>query len=251
MKSKFNFSALISSVIIGCIIVILFSWISGRAFANALFPTMALLSGFIITGFVIGIMSKGITILEPGLGAIIVAIVTYLVIPLIDVRGFQGMWTSDWLIILMNAIVLTFVGAWMGEKFQHGVVESANSSSPGIDWGWIIAGTFMGITVTLILVNILDLILGHNPTHFSIPYFLALFVTGLVVGWKSPGITIKEAGMAGFLTITIDFNIIRLTLINETGINIWIIIGGLIIGFIVTWIGGWVGEKIQLRAEAA
>lgn len=248
MKAKFNFFAFFSSVVIGCIIVILFSWMSGESFANALFPTMAMLSGFIITGFLIGIMSKGVTILEPGLGAIIVAIVTYFVIPLLNVKGFQGLWTADWFIILMNAITFTFIGAWLGEKFQFGVVEQAQSTSPNIDWGWIIAGTILGITITLIIVNVLDLILGHNPHLFAIPYFFAIFCTGLVVGWKSPGITIKEAGLAGFLTITIDFDIIRLLLINEKPIQLGYIIGGLVIGFIVAWLGGWVGEKIQQSA---
>jgi hypothetical protein len=247
MKSKFNFSAFGASVIVGCIIVILFSWMSGRSFATALFPTMAMLSGFIITGFIIGIITKGVTILEPGLGAIVVALISYLVIPTINIKGFHGVWNSDWLIIMMNSIVLTFVGAWLGEKFQYGFVENSESTSPNIDWGWIIAGTFTGVTVTLILVNLLDLILGHNPTLFALPYFLAIFATGLVVGWKSPGITIKEAGLAGFLIITIDFDIIRLTLINETEIQLLYIIGGLVIGFIAAWLGGWVGEKIQNR----
>jgi len=247
MKQKFNYSALVASVLLGSVIVLVFSWISGNTFAAALFPTLTLLSGFIITGFIIGIITKEITILEPGLGAIIVSAIVWWLLPAFELHGFFGIWTTDWLIIFMNAIVLTFVGAWLGEKFQHGAVESANSTTPSIEWSWILAGTFLGVTCSVILVNILVLILGANPSVFYIPFFVVLLCIGLVVGWKSPGVTIKEAGIAGFLTITINYDIIRLTLYNDTEMQLSYIIGGLILGFIVTWLGGWVGEKIQAR----
>ena len=155
MKSKFHIGALIFSVIIGFGIVMLFSRVSGGQYQTPLFPILALLSGFIITGFSIGITTKGVTILEPGLGSIVVAVLTYLVLPLLNLKGFQGIWHSDWLLIFMNAIILTFIGSWLGEKFQHGVVDSSNNNTISIDWGWIVAGTMVGLTVSLIMINIL------------------------------------------------------------------------------------------------
>ena len=250
MKTKLNYGALLLSIILGSVIVILFSWVSGRLYATALFPVMALLSGFIISGFVIGIMTKEITIIEPGIGSIIVAIITYLIMPTFNLRGFEDVWKTDWLLIYMNAIVLTFIGSWLGEKFQHGDFDSKSTTSPTIDWGWIVAGTIAGLTVTLIMVNLLDLVLGPNPNRFIVPYFISLLLTGLIIGWKSPGVTIKEAGIAGFLTITVVFDIVRVTLITTTEIGITYIIIGLILGFVVSLIGGYIGEKIQASAES-
>jgi len=249
MKTKLNFGALFLSIIVGIVIVLFFTFISGKLYSTALFPTLALLSGFIVTGFTIGIMTKEITITEPGIGAIIVAIVTYLVIPLYHLRGFEGIWGSDWLLIFMNAIVLTFVGSWLGEKFQHGIVDSQSSTSPNLDWSWVVAGTIAGLTVSLIIVNILDLIFGHHPDRFIIPFFISILFTGLVVGWKSPGVTIREAGIAGFLTITLDLNIVRLTLKTETEIGLLYIIIGVVIGFLVSLLGGYIGEKFQANSE--
>jgi len=252
MKSKFHFGALIISVIVGFAIVMLFSRVSGGQYSTPLFPVLALLSGFIVTGFVIGITTKGVTILEPGLGSIIVAILTHLILPSFNLHGFEGIWHSDWLLIFMNAIVLTFIGSWLGEKFQHGVVESNTGTSLPIDWGWIVAGTMVGLTVSLIMLNILVFIyflLGESPSGFFIPFFIALFCTGILIGWKSPGVTIKEAGIAGFLTITLDLNLARLTLNTVDEIGVGYIIAGLSIGFVVTLIGGFLGEQIQSSQE--
>jgi hypothetical protein len=68
-----------------------------------------------------------------------------------------------------------------------------------------------------------------------------------MVGLKSPGITIKEAGLSGFLTITILISIVRLTLVTE--IEFEYIFLGLILGFIVSMLGGIAGEKLQSGKE--
>jgi uncharacterized MnhB-related membrane protein len=236
---------------IGLILVVGFAYTTGNQFATALFPTMALLSGFIITGFVIGYLSKGITIIEPGIGAIVISIISFFVLPVLQLKGFQGMWNSDWIIVYMNAIILTHLGAWLGEKFQHGNLPDDSVENMNFEWGWIFAGTIMGVTSSMLVINVLVFILGYNPDSYIIPYFISLLITGLVVGWKSPGITIKEAGIGGFLTITIVFNIVRLTLNTESEIGLGVIIAGFVIGSIVSLIGGYLGEKIQLTFEKA
>ncbi len=243
---KLNYTALLLSIMIGLILVVGFAFTTGDQFATALFPTMAILSGFIITGFTIGYLSRGVTIIEPGIGAIAISIASFFVIPSLQLKGFHGMWDSDWIIIYMNAIILTHLGAWLGEKFQHGVLPEEALNTLKIEWEWIFAGTIMGVTVSMLIINLLVLLLGYNPKNYILPYFISLFITGLVVGWKSPGITIKEAGLGGFLTITLVLNIVRLTLQTESEIGLGIIIIGFIVGYFVSLIGGFVGEKIQI-----
>jgi len=246
---KLNIKIIFLTVLVGFALTLSFAYIMADQFAAAMLPTIALLSAFIVTGFVVGFFSKGVTFIEPGIGSIVVAALLFFTIPALNLKGFQGMWTSGWLIIYMNAILLTFAGAWLGEKFEDAELSSDQLIHEHFDWSWMIAGTMMGLTVSMIIVNLLDLILGHNPDSFIVPYFASLLITGLVVGWKSPGYTVLEAGLAGYLTVTIIFNIARMTIITESEIGVWYIIIGTVLGFVVSIIGGFIGEKIQTARE--
>jgi len=243
--NKLNYKIIAYTLLIGGVITILFSYIMGQQFATALFPTIALLSAFILTGFLVGYLSHGVTFLEPGIGAILLSFALYFIIPALNIRSFEGVWVSDWIIIFLNGILFTFVGAWLGEKFQDSNLSADHLISDSFDWSWMIAGTLMGIASSMIVVNLLDLILGHNPDYFIIPYFFSIFVTGLIVGWKSPGYTVIEAGLAGLLTITIVLNIARLTLLTDSEMGIWYVVLGIILGFFIAVLGGFAGEKIQ------
>ncbi len=248
MNNSFNVGALILSIIVGIIVVVGFAYITGDLYAAPLFPVTALLAGFIITGFTIGIISKGVTLIEPGLGSILVAAISFLIIPGFGLSGFMDLTDSDWILILLNAVILTFVGAWLGEMFQHGLIDHSKDAFPHLYWGWILAGTVFGVTLTIVLVNLLTLIFGANPSMFYIPYFISLLFVGIVIGWYSPGITIKEAGIAGFLIMTFEFDIVKLTLFTDY-IGLDFLIGGLALGFVVTLIGGWLGERLQKVRE--
>ncbi|MBM2813373.1 MAG: hypothetical protein HW421_135 [Ignavibacteria bacterium] len=251
MKKKFNFISLILSIPVGLVLVVSFSWASGNQFQTPFFPILALLSGFIITGAVIGIISKEVTILEPGIGSILVAIISYFIITSLGLNSLNSIYTSQWVIILMNAVVLTFIGAWLGEKLQHGIIDPKKSVMPTFDWSWVLAGTLLGLTSSIVLINLLTMAMGLNPTLFYIPYFLTLLITGIIIGWMSPGVTVIEAGLAGFLTITIGMDILMLTLMQGKEIELTYIILFLVTGFVVTIIGGFLGEKVQSSKEEA
>ena len=195
MKSKIHINSIIYSVIIGLVIICGFAFITGAKFATALFPEMALLAGFIITGFIVGYSSKGVTIIEPGIGAVIVSVLTYFLIPLFGIETFKHIWLTDWILLYLNGFVLSFVGAWLGELLQHGDITE-HLEGDAIHWNWVIAGTITGITVSIFIVNLLTIMFGPNPAEFLVPYFLSLLIAGLVIGWKSPGVTIREAGIS-------------------------------------------------------
>ncbi|TAL69976.1 MAG: hypothetical protein EPN82_04995 [Bacteroidetes bacterium] len=248
MNSGFNLKSLLVSIVVGIIVVLFFSWASGSRFDTSLFPVLAMLTGFIITGFIIAIITKGVTIIEPALGSIIVASITYFILPTLKIKGFAEInQDSDWIIILMNAVVLTFLGAWLGEMFQHGELTKEDNKALSFNWGWVFAGTIFGILISIIIAIVVNLIVGNEPFYFIIPFFIGLFFTGIMVGLKSPGITIKEAGLSGFLTITILISIVRLTLVTE--IEFEYIILGLVLGYVVAMLGGLAGEKIQSGKE--
>lgn len=244
MNKSFSFRTLFVSIISGIIIVVLFSWLAGSRFEEALYPILALLSGFVVTGFIAGYVSKGVTILEPGLGSIIVAYISYIIISALELKGFYEIThVSDWLIIMMNGVILTFVGAWLGEKFQNETQETEYIKV--LDLSWIIAGTIFGVVLSIIIGILTNLIFGIEPIYFIIPFFIALYISGLLSGLKSEGVTTKEAGISGFLIMTIIFTIVRVSLVSE--IEIEYIIGGLILGYLMSLFGGWTGEKLQAR----
>jgi hypothetical protein len=138
------------------------------------------------------------------------------------------------------------VGAWLGEKFQQGKLEDHHTTdSFGLDWSWIVAGALMGVIVSVILVVLLDMIIGHHPSAFILPFVIALIINGIVIGWKSPGVTIMESGYSGIITIIANLNIIRLTLMEDSEIGVEYVIGGLVLGFVMPLLGAFIGEKLQ------
>ena len=250
MKSSIDLRTLTVSVIVGIIVVLLLSYASGSQVNTALFPVLAMLCGYIITGFTVGIISKGVTIIEPGLGSIMVAAVSFFAIPAMQISGFMEITQdSDWLIILMNAVVLTFIGAWLGEKFQHGDLTAAEIKQTTVDWSWIVAGTVFAIVVSVILTIIVDLIFGQNPSYFTIPFLVSLFLTGLVIALKTPRIAYRDALLSGYLTITILTTIVRLTLVSEIEIEYLLI--GLILGLGITLFGAYLGGGMKPNKKAA
>jgi hypothetical protein len=242
---KFNLKVFVITIFMGLLIALAFVLAIGDEFATALFPTISLLSAFIVTGFFIGYLSEGVTFLEPGSGAVILSVLLYFIIPVFNLKGFQGIWDSDWVLIFMNGIILTFAGAWLGEKWENTSLSTEKLIYKNFDWGWMLAGVLMGITASMIVILIMFLIIGPNPESFLVPFVLALFITGVIVGWKSPGYTVLEAAIAGFLSLTLMFNIFRLTLRTEEPIGVWTIIIGLLAAYFESYFGAHIGEKIQ------
>lgn len=248
MKNKLNYQSLFLSVLVGLVIILIFAYISGSQYATGLFPEMALLAGFLVSGFIIGITSKGVTIIEPGLGSVIVAVLSYFLIPLFQIDTFSHIWQSDWVLIYLNGITLSFVGAWLGEMMQHGDLNE-NIENGSFRRGWIVAGLITGVTVGVLIVNVMNAVWGDDPVDFIIPFFISLFITGFVIGWKSSGTTIKEAGISSVLTGIVIFDITRLTLITEEEIGVWYIILGLLLGAFVSLLGAWLGERLQGKRD--
>jgi hypothetical protein len=63
------------------------------------------------------------------------------------------------------------------------------------------------------------------------------------VGYKSPGVTLKEPAIAGIFTVIVDWVFL------EFGISLSIttdnLISGLALGFLFSLLGAWLGEKYQ------
>ncbi|MBS1536246.1 MAG: hypothetical protein JST20_00695 [Bacteroidetes bacterium] len=245
MRRSLQLGSVGISALIGTVLVLGLSYISGSKFATPPFPIMAILSGFIVTGIVAGIISKEKTILEPGIAAIIVSIISAFVLPSFQLKGLMDMNQSSFWLVLANGVIITFMGAWAGEYIQGEEDTKAETSS--IEWGWIICGGIIGVAVSMLLASSVVVLLGGGflLSYHLVAFIVGLFCTGMLVGWRSPGITIREAALAGFLTVIIDLDAIMLTLGLENDQLQSLLMFGAAIGVVVALIGGFIGEKIQ------
>jgi hypothetical protein len=75
-------------------------------------------------------------------------------------------------------------------------------------------------------------------------------VTGFIVGVKSPGVTLREPAVAGLLVVILDWIFLRFVILlsSQTLLTRYFIVG-LIMGFLISLFGAWLGEKYQQSAE--
>ncbi|HOJ19538.1 MAG: hypothetical protein GX452_13715 [Ignavibacteriales bacterium] len=249
MTKTFDLKVATLSTIIGIVLVLFMAWLTGDDFGAPVFPFMAVLSAYIISGIVIGFTSKGETIVEPGVASIITGVVTYFIITAMNLSCFKllagDVFAVNMLLLTLNGIILAFAGAWTGEKFQL-TFENKVESKNVVEWGWIIAGTIIGVTASIFLAGLIIKAFTATLTPFFIVLAVGILLTGLVVGWRSPGVTIKESAIAGILTAVIILDIFKFTLDPDTtSLTSGSILLSVVIGLIAALIGGVIGEKIQ------
>ncbi len=243
MGKSFHLSTALLALLTGLVFVIGIGYFSGSFFATPRLPVMGVLSGFIIMGAVAALASKQRTIMEPGLAAAVVAIVSFFVLRALELKGFKALSMSDMALVMCNGFILTWVGAWVGELLQ-GSRAPAGEAQEYLQWSWILCGTVIGVTISLVKASFIAILLGAQFTLVMWAFIVGLFLTGLVVGWKSPGVTIREGVVAGFLTVILDIDIVALTLVPVWGKTKLL---GVIIGIVVTLVGAYVGEMIQKK----
>ncbi len=240
MKSLDFQSALISAVV-GSVITLFLAYVSASSFSALPFPIIAILCGYVITGIVEGILSKGVTILEPAIGAMLVGVVLFVIVPLMNAPGFRNLDSTVLSVVLMNGVLLSALGGWVGEKLQGTLDDDIPDESP-LDWSWVLCGAVLGTTITMLLSSSLVVILGYHLVSHALAFVFGLFVAGFVIGIRSSGVAVKEAVVAGFLAVVLNVDIFCLSLgmLPLEGV-----VGGIIAGVAATFGGSWVGEKVQ------
>ena len=261
-------TAIIGSFLIGVVFVVLFTALTANFFAGPTFPLLAMISGFILAGVGYGYLSKGETVMEPVLAAILVSVAAYVIIKALGFKAFEdlveaGNFTYNMVIAFLNGLMLTFAGAWAGETLQR---TYAGSSESILDWGWIMTGTILGFAVSLFLTNFVIWLFGAlgggSGTAFAslepgdvwvmlFVVFLGLEATGYICAFRSPGDTTYEAAVAGLITLILLIDVFVFILQGE---DLRILTYGrlilvLVIGLIASLVGGYIGERMQMRAE--
>ena len=122
-------------------------------------------------------------------------------------------------------------------------MSEQTTPSAGLEWKWVISAVIAG----LVIVGASYFIVAptfHSTEIQALVMLVGYVVTGAIIGYFSPGVTIKEASIGGLFVSVLMFLILKLSgaaELHSTLINFLLMVLG--VGF--AWVGGWAGEKLQ------
>jgi hypothetical protein len=261
---------------------VLFSTLAGLLFVGASYFVIApvfksidvqalvMLVGFIAAGAVIGFFSPGVTIKEAGLGGLLVSLIILTAISIgkpsepafstvatprmtaestttatVEPRAqFSGV---ENLVMLALGVMFSLVGGWVGEKLQGDESKEYEKHAKHFLWKWVVIGVIVGFALNILFVFLLAPMLRINLSLLLIAFMVSFVAAGFIVGFKSPGRTIKEPAVAGLFVVLLDWIFLEFVISLHAGMPN--LVGGLSIGFLFTLLGAWMGERVQERQD--
>jgi hypothetical protein len=245
-EPKMHWKWVILSVIAGLIIVGASYFIVAPTFHSGEVQALVMLVGFIVTGAIIGYFSPGITINESSVGGALVMVVMLLLLYITKAETHFSAAVN--LLLLILGVGFSWVGGWAGEKLQGDEGSATEAQVKKFLWKWVLVGVILGFAFNVLFVFLLSTLFLTYLFKFAFIGFIVSFVlTGFVVGYKSPGITLKEPAVAGLLAVILDWVFLRF--IISLAVPTMYLALGLIMGFMISLFGAWLGEKYQQSME--
>lgn len=210
---------------------------------------MVLLAGFIATGIIVGYASPGVTIREASVAGGLVALLTIIILNLSGAALGQDMLRN--LLLVALGFGLSWIGAWVGEKLQGSEGHSEEETKrlfTDVQAKWVIVGVILGFMLNVLAVFLLTPLFNVRLDVAFGAFLLSLAVTGFIVAYKSPGVTLKEPAIAGFLAVLLDWSFLEFML--DLYVSGGYLAFGLILGFCLNLFGAWLGEKYQMSLES-
>ncbi len=234
-------------VVVGVIIIGGSFFIVAPTFHSTAIQALVVLIGFVVTGGIVGYFSPGVTIKEAFFAGLILMFVFALIFS--TTPWGEGQSTQMLILLLVFSGILSQAGAWMGEKIQ-GSFERKDSSAKddvGFQWKWVFAGLALGLVLNVLFVFLLAPLFNINLSIIHIAFSVSFILLGFIIGYKSPGVTLKEPAVAGAIAVVGDW------LFIQYGIQLPVPVGyiafGVVEGFLLTLLGAWLGERYQLAKE--
>ncbi|MEX2116236.1 MAG: hypothetical protein WEB37_05065 [Bacteroidota bacterium] len=209
---------------------------------------LVLLAGFVASGAIVGYASPGVTIKEASVAGGMVALL--MIILLYATGAALGQDLMRNILLLVLGFGLSWIGAWVGEKLQgsedHDEAETKRLFTD-VSAKWVIVGVILGFALNVLAVFIITPIFNTSLDVAFGAFLFSLAVTGFIVAYKSPGVTLKEPAIAGFLAVLLDWSFLEFMLDME--VSGGYLAFGLILGFCLNLFGAWLGEKYQMAVE--
>jgi hypothetical protein len=228
--------------VVGFLLIGLLVFMSSVKFHNPAIPYLIGGLAYIITGMILGHYSPGHTVKEAALAGLIIPITGILMIEFDLIRThIVDLSVANYIALIAGGILLTQLGGWIGEE-----LEGYDHPTKFIQWHWIIVASVLGFMLNCFILFFVAIFV-YKVIPIAIFLALSVVISGIVAGYKSPGHTEMECGIAGAITILADYLFLYFGL--EIEIPVWILIVALIGGGIFGLFGGWIGERIQQREE--
>jgi hypothetical protein len=197
---------------------------------------------FIFTGILTGYISDGVVMRESAAAGGVVALGTAGLVSIFG--GKVDIDTTTLVLGLIGGVCLTFLGAWAGEQMQgEGGVLDNDYKIMGVRWKWVFVGVILGFSLNVLFSIIFAPLFGVD---LNIAFYMFCFSTllmGVAVALFSPGITIAEPAMAGVIAVFLEWLFVEFGM--ELHVETTPLLIGLGLGFLLTLIGSFLGEKFQ------
>jgi hypothetical protein len=210
---------------------------------------LVLLAGFVASGAIVGYASPGVTIKEASVAGGMVALLMIIILYATGAALGQDLMRN--ILLLVLGVGVSWIGAWVGEKLQgsEGYDEAETKRLfTDVQAKWVIVGVILGFALNVLSVFIVTPIFNVSLDVAFGAFLVSLAVTGFIVAYKSPGVTLKEPAIAGFLAVLLDWSFLEFML--ELHVSGGYLAFGLILGFCLNLFGAWLGEKYQMAMEA-
>lgn len=115
-------------------------------------------------------------------------------------------------------------------------------------WAWVVAGTALGAILLTVFIRLVDPGL-QEPGVDALLLTLSLLLTGVLVGRRSAGKTIREAALAGFVLLLLATALTTALMGVRVPALVWA--AGPFYAALVAMLGGYVGELLQGTLEEA
>lgn len=194
----------------------------------------------LLSGLLVGRMSHGETIRETAIvGSVLVLGAGLLAWAFLDV----GVPVFAWLMAPLYAAPLTMLGGWVGETLQGTLDDGPGEDL--VDWPWVIVSVVVGLVLSTFSVLVGSARFGLEPTQCLWLFAVSFLVTGLMVGYFSPGRTLLEPAVAAGLMAVINCGFV-ITWFGTLPVGSVLAVGcgG---GIVLAIAGGFIGERLQDR----
>lgn len=232
----------IIGALVGLVIVGASYYIIEQTFHNIQIQILVMLVGCAVTGIVVGYFSPGVTIKEAAIGGAIVVLAMCGFLYAVDADVARNVGINVLLIVL--GIPVSWVGGWAGENLQGSEVNlDEELKANKIQWKWVITSVVVGFALNVLFVFLPSKIFNINLDVALVAFLVSFVIAGFIVGYKSPGVTIKEPAFAGIIAVILEWLFLDFGLQLEIAVPY--LVAGLALGFLFTLIGAWLGEKYQ------
>jgi len=229
-------------VLLGSILISLFVYMVDPQLERPAVTGLVVTLSLILVGILVGYRSSGETIRETAIAGLILLILTAIVAAVVLKIRVP---VVVWLMSPFYAAILTMAGGWVGEMLQ-GTLEEAHEDK-AIDWPWVFVSVIIGFTLSAYAVFLGQAVLSLTPMQSLFVFAASFLVTGWIVGFFSPGVTMVEPAIAagGMVILDAGFVIVWFDTLPQFQATL-IGFGG---GVVLALAGGWLGEKTQRLRE--